>query len=48
LRLQRNELSGDGRKLLNEELYDLYFLVCNPLIMFIYTIASAQVSWAGH
>jgi len=47
-RLQRNEVTGEGRKLLSEELLDVYFLLCNGLIMFICMIESTQVNWAGH
>jgi hypothetical protein len=28
-RLQRNEVTGEGRKLLGEELHDVYFLLGN-------------------
>jgi len=47
-RLQRNEVTGEGRKLLSEELPDVYFLLCNWLIVFICMTESTQVNWAGH
>jgi hypothetical protein len=40
---------GEGRKLLSEELHDVYFLLCNRL-MYVCTckIESTQVNWPGH
>jgi hypothetical protein len=40
---RRNEMTGDWRKLHNEELHNLYSL---PSI--IRTIKSTRVRWAGH
>jgi len=40
---KRNEVTGEWRKLLNEELNDLY---CSPNIFWV--IKSRRMRWAGH
>jgi hypothetical protein len=40
---KRDGVTGEWRKVLNEELYDLY---CSPTIVRV--IKSRRMSWAGH
>jgi hypothetical protein len=42
-RSKRDEVTGDGRKLHKEELYDLY-----SLSNIIWVIRSRKMGWAGH